>query len=225
MTSHNAIQVVSCTSWTHEARSHHYCYCSSHPRLTHTLPSQTTLDQQSKPDEVWNVPRKETHSVMCSYYQDEESSSRHQDKHPMKTHSRRRTRPRTDQSQEDLWETKDPSDSKDKFDSTSSYTQNFLNDNKHTEETINTLIKVKAYLSSYLEEMDVFEFEIKPGKSTRELSSEEFEIDSVETTEDGNLQDKVVLTSKKGYENIHPNGKNILVKAKVKVYKKEKKIG
>ncbi len=103
--------------------------------------------------------------------------------------------------------------------------QNFLNDNKHTEETINTLIKVKAYLSSYLEEMDVYEFEIKPGKSTRELSSEEFEIDSVETTEDGNLQDKVVLTSKKGYENIHPNGKNILVKAKVKVYKKEKKIG
>ena len=61
-------------------------------------------------------------------------------------------------------------------------------------------------------------------KSTRELSSDAFEIDDVITNND-ELNDKVALTTKNGYENVHANGKNILKKAKVLVYKKEKDNG
>ena len=68
--------------------------------------------------------------------------------------------------------------------------------------------------------MDVFEFEIDSGKSTRELSSDIFEIADVEITNSDDLNEKVVKTIKNGYENIHPNGKNVLMKAKIIVYKK-----
>ena len=101
----------------------------------------------------------------------------------------------------------------------------FMLDDKITEETKAKLDSIKKYLMSYLEEMDVFEFEIEKGKSTRELSSDTFEIDDVEITNNDELNDKVALTTKNGYENVHANGKNILKKAKVLVYKKEKDNG
>tara|TARA_B100000965_G_scaffold334344_1_gene299603 strand:+ start:236 stop:1324 length:1089 start_codon:yes stop_codon:yes gene_type:complete len=101
----------------------------------------------------------------------------------------------------------------------------FLNDNTISEETIEKLNKVKGYISSDLENMDVFEFEVESGKSTRELVPDEWELDKLEITQDDNLNDIVVRTTKNGYENIHPNGRNILVKAKVLVYKKEKENG
>ncbi len=101
----------------------------------------------------------------------------------------------------------------------------FMLDDKITEETKAKLDSIKKYLMSYLEEMDVFEFEIEKGKSTRELSSDAFEIDDVEITNNDELNDKVALTTKNGYENVHVNGKNILKKAKVLVYKKEKDNG
>ena len=101
----------------------------------------------------------------------------------------------------------------------------FMLDDKITEETKAKLDSIKKYLMSYLEEMDVFEFEIEKGKSTRELSSDTFEIEDVEITNNDELNDKVALTTKNGYENVHANGKNILKKAKVLVYKKEKDNG
>jgi hypothetical protein len=103
--------------------------------------------------------------------------------------------------------------------------KDFMLDDKITEETKAKLDSIKKYLMSYLEEMDVFEFEIEKGKSTRELSSDVFEIDDVEITNNDELNDKVVLTIKNGYENVHANGKNILKRAKVLVYKKEKDNG
>ena len=39
------------------------------------------------------------------------------------------------------------------------------------------------------------------------------------------MHEKVKETSKKGYAFIHENGKNIIRKAKIKVYKKEDKLG
>tara|TARA_B100001741_G_C16543365_1_gene595471 strand:- start:1149 stop:2204 length:1056 start_codon:yes stop_codon:yes gene_type:complete len=101
----------------------------------------------------------------------------------------------------------------------------YMLDDQITEETKAKLDSIKKYLMSYLEEMDVFEFEIEKGKSTRELSSDAFEIDDVEITNNDELNDKVALTTKNGYENVHANGKNILKKAKVLVYKKEKDNG
>ena len=101
----------------------------------------------------------------------------------------------------------------------------YMLDDQITEETKAKLDSIKKYLMSYLEEMDVFEFEIEKGKSTRELSSDAFEIDDVEITNNDELNDKLALTTKNGYENVHANGKNILKKAKVLVYKKEKDNG
>jgi len=101
--------------------------------------------------------------------------------------------------------------------------KDFLFKNTISEETRKKLDSVNKYIESYLEEMDVFEFEIDSGKSTRELSSDIFEIAGLEITNNDELNEKVVKTIKKGYENIHPNGKNVLMKAKIIVYKKGEK--
>ena len=83
------------------------------------------------------------------------------------------------------------------------------------------LSKVDGYVKSNLEDMDIEEFSFETGLSIRDLSPDEFEIDSVEKITENELHEKIKETTKKGYAFIHSNGKNIIRKAKVKVYKKE----
>ena len=90
-----------------------------------------------------------------------------------------------------------------------------------TDESKEKLIKVDGYVKSNLEDLDIEDFSIDVGVSIRDCSPDEFDIDSVENTTDDNLHEKVKETSKKGYAFIHENGKNIIRKAKIKVYKKE----
>lgn len=90
-----------------------------------------------------------------------------------------------------------------------------------TDESKEKLIKVDGYVKSNLEDLDIEDFSIDVGVSIRDLSPDEFDIDSVENTADDNLHEKVKVTTKKGYAFIHENGKNIIRKAKLTVYKKE----
>jgi hypothetical protein len=93
------------------------------------------------------------------------------------------------------------------------------------DETREKLTKVDAYIQSNLEELDVEEFKLDEGISIRDLSSDEFEIDSSEAIDRDDLHEKIKETVKNGYAFIHPNGRNVIRKAKVKVYKKEVKDG
>ena len=90
-----------------------------------------------------------------------------------------------------------------------------------SDETKEKLIKVDAYIQSHLEELDVEDFKFASGISIRDLSSDEFEIDSSEVATDADLHEKIKETVKNGYVFVHSNGRNVIKKAKVKVYKKE----
>ena len=83
------------------------------------------------------------------------------------------------------------------------------------------LSKIDGYVKSNLEDLDIEEFTFDAGLSIRDLSSDEFEIDSVENTSENEMHEKVKETTRKGYAFIHENGKNIIRKAKIKVYRKE----
>lgn len=83
------------------------------------------------------------------------------------------------------------------------------------------LNKVVKYIESYLEEFDVEEFFIDEGKFFRDLSGEDFEIVGTENTNDETLDGKVFKTTDSGYAFIHENGKTIIKKANILVYKKE----
>ena len=83
------------------------------------------------------------------------------------------------------------------------------------------LNKVVKYIESYLEEFDVEEFFIDEGKFFRDLSGEDFEIVGTENTNDEILDGKVFKTKDSGYAFIHENGKTIIKKANILVYKKE----
>tara|TARA_B100001769_G_C22095412_1_gene590939 strand:+ start:26 stop:1069 length:1044 start_codon:yes stop_codon:yes gene_type:complete len=98
----------------------------------------------------------------------------------------------------------------------------FLNESTINNETEEKLNKVDGYVLSYLDEMEVERFEIEEGKSIRELTSGEFEIERAEITEKIELHETVKKTIKKGYIHKHPNGKNIIRKAKILIYKMEK---
>ena len=93
------------------------------------------------------------------------------------------------------------------------------------DETREKLTKVDAYIQSNLEELDVEEFKLDGGISIRDLSSDEFEIDSSEAIDRADLHEKIKETVKNGYAFVHPNGRNVIRKVKVKVYKKEVKDG
>lgn len=83
------------------------------------------------------------------------------------------------------------------------------------------LSKVDGYVKSNLEDLDIEAFGFEAGLSIRDLSPDEFEIDLVEKTLENQLHEKIKETTKKGYAFIHANGKNIIRKAKLKVYKQE----
>ena len=53
-----------------------------------------------------------------------------------------------------------------------------------------------------------------------EESGDEFETSEIEITEDESLHGKVVGTINAGYVHVHPNGKNVVKKAKLKIIKK-----
>lgn len=93
------------------------------------------------------------------------------------------------------------------------------------DETREKLTQVDAYIQSNLEELDVEEFKLDGGISIRDLSSDEFEIDSSEAIDRADLHEKIKETVKNGYVFVHPNGRNVIRKVKVKVYKKEVKDG
>ena len=90
-----------------------------------------------------------------------------------------------------------------------------------SDESKEKLTKVDGYVKSNLEDLDIEDFIIDGGVSIRDLSPDEFEIDSVENTVDDSLHEKVKETTKKGFAFIHENGKQIIRKAKLTVYKKE----
>lgn len=89
-----------------------------------------------------------------------------------------------------------------------------------SEESHQKLSKIDAYLKSYLDEFDVEKFGFEPGTNTRDLSPDDFEIDSAELTEDENLHGTVSKVLKYGYAFVHENGKKVIKKAKLKVFKK-----
>lgn len=89
-----------------------------------------------------------------------------------------------------------------------------------SEESREKISKIDGYVKSNLEDLDVEAFSFKSGESIRELSPDEYEIDSTEETDDSNLHEKVQTTLKSGYAFNHSNGKNIIRKAKIKIFKK-----
>ena len=94
-----------------------------------------------------------------------------------------------------------------------------------SDETKNKLKKVSNYVQSYLEELDVEEFTLETGQSFRELLPAEYEIDQVEVTLDETLHELIKETVANGYAFVHENGRNIIKKAKITVYKKENEDG
>ena len=94
-----------------------------------------------------------------------------------------------------------------------------------TEETKERITKIDAYIQSNLEELDVEDFVLDKGISIRDLAPDEFEIESSEPVEDAELHEKIEATTKPGYVFVHSNGRNVIRKAKIKVYKKEVKDG
>ena len=98
--------------------------------------------------------------------------------------------------------------------------ENFLKENP-SQETQDKLKSFNEYVDAYLEELDVEEFFIESGKSIRDLSNDEFKIDKAEATSNDSLHEKVKETLVSGYAFVHPNGRNIIRKAKIIMYKKE----
>jgi len=94
-----------------------------------------------------------------------------------------------------------------------------------SDETKNKLKKVSNYVQSYLEELDVEEFTLETGQSFRELLPAEYEIDQVEVTLDETLHELIKETVANGYVFVHENGRNIIKKAKITVYKMENEDG
>lgn len=90
-----------------------------------------------------------------------------------------------------------------------------------TEETKEKLDKISNYINLDLEELDVEELNFNKGMSYREISIDEFEISETDSTTDEDLYDTVVETISSGYVHVHPGGKNVIKKAKLKIYKKE----
>ena len=90
-----------------------------------------------------------------------------------------------------------------------------------SDETKEKLNKIENYVDLDLEELDIEEIIFYSGVSIKEISGDEFETSEIEITEDENLHGKVVGTINAGYVYVHPNGKNVVKKAKLKVYKKE----
>lgn len=89
------------------------------------------------------------------------------------------------------------------------------------EETKEYITKIDAYIQSNLEELDVEEFILDAGISIRDLAPDEFEIESSEAADDADLHEKIKTTTKAGYAFVHSNGRNVIRKAKITVYKKE----
>ena len=89
------------------------------------------------------------------------------------------------------------------------------------EETKERITKIDAYIQSNLEELDVEDFKLDAGISIRDLAPDEFEIESSEAIDDADLHEKIKTTTKAGYAFVHSNGRNVIRKAKITVYKKE----
>ena len=100
----------------------------------------------------------------------------------------------------------------------------FLNEDV-SDETKDKLKKVRKYVEGYLEELDVEEFTLEQGQSFRELLPAEYEIDQVELTSDETLHELIKETVANGYVFVHENGRNIIKKAKITVYKMENEDG
>lgn len=90
-----------------------------------------------------------------------------------------------------------------------------------SEETIDTLRKVNNYISADLEELDVEELTFNQGVAVRSITSDDYEVVEVSPTDDKNLNETVVETISSGYVHSHENGRNVIRKAKIKVYKIE----
>ena len=97
---------------------------------------------------------------------------------------------------------------------------NILNE-ELAEETKERITKIDAYIQSNLEELDVEDFKLDAGISIRDLAPDEFEIESSEAVDDADLHEKIKTTTKAGYAFVHSNGRNVIRKAKITVYKKE----
>jgi hypothetical protein len=92
-----------------------------------------------------------------------------------------------------------------------------------SEETKDKLVRVQDYVQSYLEELDVRILKFEAGQFIRDLSGDEFEIKEIIIPSDTHLAGQVVETLEVGYEFIHPDGKNVVKKAKLKAYKLQDK--
>ena len=90
-----------------------------------------------------------------------------------------------------------------------------------SQETKEKLDKITNYINLDLEELDVEELNFKEGISYREISSDEFEISGTDATTDESLYDTVIETVSSGYVHVHPDGRNVIKKAKLKIYIKE----
>ena len=88
-------------------------------------------------------------------------------------------------------------------------------------ETKDKLDKISNYINLDLEELGVEELYFIKGLSVREISSDEFEIGEIDSTSDEALNETVIETINSGYVHVHPNGKNVIKKAKLRIYKKE----
>jgi hypothetical protein len=94
-----------------------------------------------------------------------------------------------------------------------------------SDETKAELIKVERYVLSYLEELDIESFSFESGTSIRDLSSDEYAIDSNELVDDPSLHETIKETLEDGYAFVHTNGRNVIKKTKIKIFKKEVKNG
>ena len=94
-----------------------------------------------------------------------------------------------------------------------------------SDETKAELTKVERYILSYLEELDIEKFSFELGTSIRDLSSDEYAIDSNELVDDSSLHETIKETIEDGYAFIHTNGRNVIKKTKIKIFKKEVKDG
>ena len=104
--------------------------------------------------------------------------------------------------------------------STKELVQRFLIE-ESSDELIEKLNKVKNYIDSYLEEMDIEEFSFQEGISIREISGSEIDISKTEPTKLSELHETVFKTEKPGHFYAHSEGKTMINKAKIIVYKFE----
>ena len=90
-----------------------------------------------------------------------------------------------------------------------------------SEETTDTLRKINNYISADLEELDVDELTFDRGMPVRSIESDDYEVAEVSLTNDQQLDETVLETITSGYVHNHENGRNVIRKAKIKVYKTE----